>query len=173
MMHEEAIIQQYEPMLKSIVIDFSQRKAGKAAAFQDLMQEARIAFLCHIRTHREQDFSKVYYTIWHALYEAARREYPLSISYKAFSKQRRTPIALIPLDDEAMQLTCEDELQWLDSFIRSFTAEEQELILCKLDGMKNSEIASRAGVSNATVTRRLQRLRGIWDEKRLECGFLD
>lgn len=71
-------------MLGNIVYNFMRRRSEQTMSAEDLMQEARPAFLQHIRTHRPEDYKRCRLTILHALCDAVLKHYPVSIPRGVF-----------------------------------------------------------------------------------------
>ena len=162
--NEEQIIQQYEPMLQRIVKNFRRRCSHPTTSEADLLQEARIAFLEHIRTHEEQDYSRCYRTIIHALFETVRRDYPVYVPYGAFRKHDYNKITLI--DCDAVEVpSASNELEKIEvtsmflGFIDELTQEERQLIKLKMNGMTSREAGRRIGMSDVQVHRLLTQIR--------------
>lgn len=162
--HEELIMRQYESMLQRIVSSFRRRCSYPTTSEADLLQEARIAFLEHIRMHNEHEYTRCYRTILHALFDAVRRDYPVYVPYGVFRTHDFKKISTISYD--AVEVTSDNEsfenieaASTVSAFLGKLTKQEQQLIKHKIDGMTNREAGQRVGLSDVQVSRALRRIR--------------
>jgi len=135
------------------------------------MQEARIAFLQHIRTHSPEEYHRCSLTILHALSDAVQRQYPLSMPRAVYlAKEKRTPLFIVDFNkaDEAFALdgSCEavDLMNEIMEVAEKFPEEAMKLVKLKMEGYSNREAARRLGMTDAWVSRMLKRIRRLLGE---------
>ncbi len=102
-------------------------------------------------------------------------------------RQRRSPKREVPLDAESPgekpsdgeNLACAptpaeiaDFADTMQRFFGMLSGQQQALVLCKLEGLTQVEIADRLKCSERTVRRLLERVRALWD-KELESSLSD
>lgn len=87
--HEKEIMRSYDKYLGRIVHTFMRRCRVRTVSAEDLMQEARLAFLKHIRTHKPENYGRCYLTIWHALCDAVVRAHIVKMPHGVFFDQER------------------------------------------------------------------------------------
>lgn len=165
-MNEEQLLLAYEPKLNCIVKSFMKRATtGRTSREDDLMQEARLAFLQHVRTHEPDEYDRCYLTILHALCEAVRRDYPLSISRRDFFNQEKPSIHLCGMEKaedietlegliEAAELRCS-----LEAVLSNSTEQVKVLVYLKEIGYTNKQAGVLLGMSDCQVTRALKKIR--------------
>lgn len=165
-MNEEQLLLTYEPKLNCIVKSFMKRATtGRTSREDDLMQEARLAFLQHIRTHEPCEYGKCYLTILHALCEAVRRDYPLAISRHDFLNREKPSIHLCGMEKaenvetlegliEAAELRCS-----IEAVLSNGTEQVKELVRLKEIGYTNKQAGILLGMSDCQVTRTLEKLK--------------
>lgn len=165
-MNEEQLLLTYEPKLNCIVKSFMKRATtGRTSREDDLMQEARLAFLEHIRTHEPDEYGKCYLTILHALCEAVRRDYPLAISRRDFLNREKPSMCLYSLERaedietleglvEATELRCS-----LEAVLSNNGEQVKVLVYLKAIGYTNKQAGILLGMSDCQVTRALKKIR--------------
>lgn len=165
-MDETQVLQEYEPMLNKIVNSFMSRaSAGSTSRKEDLMQEARISFLKHIRTHQPSEYGKCYFTILHDLCEAVRRDYPFGISRHDFLSSNRQALFIYGLDDVWMLEDKEEPLSGCDllcelqAVLETHSQQDSEIIRLKTKGITSRQIAQRLCISETYVSRTLKKIR--------------
>lgn len=167
---EATIMNTYEPMLNKIVNKFMAKTSMRTVSKEDLMQEARIAFLKHIRTHRPEEYHRCSLTILHALCDAVQRQYPLSIPRTVFfCKEKRAPLFIVDFNKAEEALALDDGCEAVDLMneimeaVERFPQEAVELVKLKLNGYSNREAARHLGMTDARVSRMLKQIRRLLD----------
>lgn len=165
-MNETQIIMAYEPMIQRCVNHFMSRAGmGSTSRKEDLLQEARISFLTHIRSHAPDEYGKCHYTILHDLCEAARRDYPLSISRQTFLNKKKEPLFLLSLDDIAVLEDGEESLAAcelrcsIEAVLKNHPETDTLLIQMKAEGSSNRQAGKRLGMSDSQVSKKLKQIR--------------
>lgn len=165
-MNEEQLLLTYEPKLNCIVKSFMKRATtGRTSREDDPMQEARLAFLQHVRTHEPDEYGRCYLTILHAICEAARRDYPLSVSRYDFLNHAKPPVYLCGMEKaedvetlegliEAAELRCS-----LEAVLSNCTEKVKALVYLKGIGYTNKQAGILLGMSDCQVTRALKKIR--------------
>ena len=167
--HELEIMTHYEPMLWRIVHNFMSRCSMHTMQAEDLIQEARIAFLMHIRTHRPEDYGRCRLTIWHALCDAVRAQYPVSMPHGVFTnKEKRGTVRLVDVEYMAQALASDEEqyeavelAAQIMHEVETFPEEATKLVHLKMKGYTNREAAQRLGMTDYQVSRTLKRIRRL------------
>ena len=164
-MNESRILLAYEPLIRKCVNLFMARAGtGRTSRKDDLLQEARISFLNHIRTHTPEEYGKCRLTILHDLCESVRRDYPMGISRHAFLNKVQ-PLHIYSFDDitgledNQNAFTHSDLKCSLAAVLKNHSAEDVLLVRMKAKGYSNREAARRLGMSDTQVTRKLKRIR--------------
>lgn len=163
-MSEAEALQRYDAFLWKQVHAFVRLAKRKSPALlDDLIQEARLAFLQHIRTHNESEWAACTLTIKGALYEYARREYPLSVSHHGFGKALKKQIQFHPIDEylTALGEWYEDDHTDIDlrEALTQISEADKQIVALKLEGMSVKEIASRTGRPPQAISWRLKTIR--------------
>ena len=129
----------------------------------DFIQEARLAFLQHIRTHDRNMWAACTLTIKGALMECVRRNYPLSVSRNHFCQTMKAGLRFTSLDEITFEhgASREDDHSGIDlkTAIAQLTTEEQQIIGMLLEGWSVTEIADRMGKPHQTISYRLKAIR--------------
>ena len=165
------ILTSYDPMIRKTVYNFMRRCSVQTMSAEDLLQEARLAFLQHIRTHEPRDYGRCRLTILHALCDAVLRQYPLSMPRAVYlSKEKRAPLCIADFNkaEEAFALDdgCEavDLMNEIMEAVESLPQEAMELVKLKLNGYSNREAARQLGMTDVRVSRMLKRIRRLLGE---------
>lgn len=162
-MNEEQIVKRYEPMLNKLVWRFMVRCPAGRAIRKDLLQEARMAFLEHVRTHGEDEYMRCYRTIFNALYEAVRREYIVHVPHGVFKRETEKGKEVMPFSEIVQGLALEEGYEQVEIItdIMQTARDEQErrLVRLKLVGLNNRDAGRVLGMNDVQVTRNLQRMR--------------
>jgi len=168
---EMEILTGYEPMLKNIVYNFMRRCSEQTMSTEDLMQEARLAFLQHIRTHRPEDYRRCRLTILHALCDAVLKHYPVSIPRGVFFGEDRQGQRWAAASLEEAQYIARDggydasdfaaRIMWT---VEQFPKEAMKLVKLKMEGYSNREAAQELGLTDVQVSRTLSRIRRLLDD---------
>ena len=162
--NESTLLTKYAPLLNHTVATFMHKlnpsnRNGVLDA-DDLRQEVTIAFINISRTHGEEALARNRLTYLHVMWDAVRRAYPLAMSYQAFGKQNRKPMTVEGcFEDEALVQDIEDDTL-TRIMIDQLPEPQRTIVRMKLDGMSQREIALALGVSDATMSRMFQRLKG-------------
>ena len=160
-MTEAEALQCYDTFLWKQVHAFHRSASGTALLLDDLIQEARIAFLQHIRTHVESMWPACSLSIKGALYEYARREYPLTASRYGFTKTIKARIKFCPYERIMLNEWYEDDHTALDlrEAIVHLNASDKQIIMMKLEGMTIKEIADAISLSQQVVSYHLKSIK--------------
>ena len=162
-MSEAEALAKYDTLLWKHVHAFSFLTRYHAIAIDDLIQEARLAFLQYIRTHDESMWVACPLTIKGALLDYARRNYPLCVSRHAIGEELRKETVFISSDKILGENKLETEDDYSDIDLRSaidqLTKKEQELVLMRLEGMSIEQIAQRMDRSHQVISYRLKAIR--------------
>lgn len=159
-MTELEALEAYDTFLWKQVHSFTRSARYPNARHEDLIQEARIAFLQHIRTHSESEWAACTLTIKGALYDYVRREYPQKVSRHGFGKALRGGRRFCPFD-ECTRYIYEDDHSAIDltAALDQLSEENRELIALKLKGLTVGEIAVQMGKSHQVISHRLKAIR--------------
>lgn len=165
-MTEAEALQRYDAFLWKQVYAFCRLSKRQQQPLDDFIQEARLAFLQHIRTHPETEWNACTLTIKGALYEYARKEYPLTVSHNKFSKVLGEKIYFIGDAQYEMEVykagkrheddhTDIDLRQALDNLSES----DRQIICLKLEGMTAKEIGDRTGKTPQAISLRIRTIK--------------
>ena len=155
---ETQLLLQYDDVLMRIVNAYMTQRPIPHYHRHDLYQEARLAFLNHIRRMDNRDevtrfFIYVRYALSHFLEGMA----PVHITHSKFSKLIKEVVSLPlesaedePFDDEEDILTkiC------IDEFMSTLLPEEQAIFKLILDGYRNREIMQETHFRSDSVASR-------------------
>ena len=164
--HEQEIMNRFDPLLWKFVHSFINRCSKSTVPAEDLIQEARLAFLHHIRTHQPEEYHMCRLTILHALYDAVQRAFPVRMPRVVFiDKQRRGTFLFRDFDEEEERLidTANDygridlALQLIQE-ARKISPEAEDLLRLKANGYSNREAAQLLGKTDVKVCRTLKQL---------------
>ena len=162
-MSEAEALAKYDKILWYHVHALSHLTHNHAISLEDLIQEARLAFLLHIRTHDESMWGACALTIRGALFDYARRNYPLSVSRYGYRGELDRETLFISDDEPTIGdgLATEDDGSDIDlrSALDQLTEKERELVLMRLEGLKVTEISERTGRSHQVISYRLKAIR--------------
>lgn len=158
---------QYEPFLRSIVYELR----GRGGLYgiddiEDLMQEARLEFILHLRRIADaEDIKKCRCNIIGALCAYWRLMAQLRIPKNRYHEEIRK-VQCISKDDAAFDDSdaVDDDLfsaVEIRDFIDSLTPEEQVVVIMKLEGFKGREIIPVLQLGGEPqMSRMLKRVRG-------------
>ncbi len=165
---EQMLLMKFDPFIRACVHDFARK--GRPNAMdnrEDFLQEARLAFLIHIR--KIDDMSQLVMCrqrIKDAMYEFCRMMAPLYIPRKRYAKEKRKVFCIRQdiRDIESMLWCVSDEHVYgpteVDDFVNRLSADEQTILRMKEDGCKNLEIMPVIHARNEPhMSRMLARLR--------------
>lgn len=173
--NEQEIMVRNRKYLSWIVSDFMRRCRAEnrsgVLSREDLMQEAAICFLLEVRRYGEEIARSHRRTLFHALYEAVRQAYPVSISYHSFSGARLQPLQVEPWEAMEAHITAPDTAGRIidrlnvKTALEALEAPEKKIIACLMRGMNQREIARLFGWTDCQVCRRIKRIRRQLDRK--------
>ena len=132
-------------------------------SLDDFVQEARLAFLQHIRTHDESMWAACTLTMKGAMMECVRRSYPLSVSRNHFSQTLKAGLCFTSVDE----ITSEYGTKWEDDHsdidlraaLDTLDAKEQQIVNMRLEGCSVMDIANRMGMSHQAISYHLKKIR--------------
>jgi len=161
-MEEQEMIIRNREMLNQIVTVFMRkiptRSRNGVLDRQDLMQEVALCFLMEARKHGEETAARNKKTLFHALYDAVRRAYPVAIPSHAFRKGKRLPLTVLSI--EQVEVIIPDISPSLYSEMLEDAGEwERKIIHMRSKGMTQREIAQALERSEAWVSRSMKRIR--------------
>ena len=170
---EEQLIEQYDRLLWSIVHRFKRRKNDGYQNKEDLHSECMLVFLKHIRScDTMDDIRKIpirdminamclFVLGEQALSYPKRTSDFRQVMDSAASKvdytelDREESLRQEPLNDAL------DEIAFKD-FCATLSPLEREVVVKKLEGLKNREIARDLGVTDVVMTRTIQKMRKFY-----------
>lgn len=164
-MSEAEALAKWNDYLYKQALSFYRLHKQYTLSVDDFIQEARIAFLQHIRTHDESMWAACTLTIRGALMECVRRNHHLYVPRKSICDEIRKEVSFISMDNEKR---CEwlmgyrdDDYSDIDlrAAIAQLTTEEQQIIRMLLEGWSVTEIADRMGKPHQTISYRLKAIR--------------
>ena len=162
-MSEAEALAKWEAYLWKQANAFYRLSEQHTITLDDLIQEARLAFLQHIRTHDESMWPACTLTIKGALMECIRRDYPLTVSRNNFTQLLHKGIVFLTLETgvDTDGICYEDDHSGIDlrTAITKLTTAEQEIIGMRLEGLTVKAIAKEVGVTPQTITNRLKSIR--------------
>ena len=168
---ELEILTNYEPLLKKTVYNFIQRCNVRTLSAEDLMQEARMAFLQHIRTHKPEEYGRCRFTILHALCDAVLRQYPVSMPRAVFfDRGKREQWVMVNLDDEVQYearnggYDAADLAAQIMDVVGTLPEEAMKLVKLKLERYSNREAAQKLGMTDVQVSRMLKQIRRLLED---------
>lgn len=171
---EEQLIQQYDKLLWSVVHRFKRKMHNGYDNKEDLHSECVLVFINHIRScETEEEIKKVpILNMVNAMCRFVLGEQALSYPKRTsnFSQVMGNVASKVdygevdrdetqrfePIDDAL------DEIAFLD-FYHRLSPVDQQIVVMKLKGKKNREIAFKLGVSDVAMTRAIQKLRKFYD----------
>lgn len=165
---EVELLTKYRPYLARMVREYLSRVPLDAAVhYEDMMQEANLAFLLHIRKMRE--ITDVYLCRLH-VFAALRRyresQFIVNIPHYRFSEYRNSfsACALTPdRESEATSGEVADELL-ADEFLDTLSENEHAAVELRQDGYTNREIGRKIGLKDWQITRLFQRIARLFQE---------
>lgn len=163
-MSESEALERYELYLWKQVNIFYRKARGQSVTLDDLMQEARIVFLQHIRTHDESEWAACTLTIHGALYDYVRKYYPLSIPRGRFAASKRQKVMFdeLSIHTESQRYYHEDDHSAIDlkAAMKKLKEIDRQIISLKLQGWRVTEISKQMGLSHQMVSHRIKALHG-------------
>lgn len=172
---EEAdLVKRYEPYLSKMVgIYLSKAKFPTSGQRADLMQEARLALLLHIRRIDSED--QIFLCHIHVISAMCRHKERmglLRIPHKKYEAERQkyTRIGVELLNDIPTEEDDELFVIMLDAFLDTLTASDRVAFTMKLEGYSNREIMRAIGLRVDSQASRL--LKALADKYRcfVEAG---
>ena len=165
--HEQEIMNRFDPLLWKFVHSFINRCSKSTVPAEDLIQEARLAFLHHIRTRKPEEYHMCRLTILHALYDAVQRAFPVSMPRAVFiDKQRRGTFLFHDFDEKEERLIdTANDYESIDLALRlmqearKISPAAEELLRLKANVYSNREAAQMLGKTDVQVSRMLKQLR--------------
>ena len=171
---EEQLIQQYDRLLWSVVHRFKRRKHDGYQNKEDLHSECVLVFLKHIRScETMDDVQKVpIRDMINAMCRFVLGEQALSYPKRTSNFRQVMESAASKVDytevDKDESLRYEplndtlDEIAFKD-FYAALSPMEQKIVVMKLEGHKNREIARDLGVTDVMMTRAIQKMRKFYE----------
>lgn len=170
---EEQLINQYDKLLWSIVYRFKRRKGNEYRNDEDLHSECVIVFLRHIRScDNMEDVRKVpIRDMINAMCYFVLGEQAVAYPKRTADFRRVMENAVRKVDysavDSYKDTWCEPFGDLIDritfrEFLQSLSDKDREIVIMKLQGVRNGKIARKFGVSDATMTRMIKRLKEIY-----------
>lgn len=163
------IITRNESMLRGIVTAFmrkvSNASRGGMIDREDMLQEARYAFIIEVRRYGEAVAVTHRRSIWHALYEAARRALPVKVSYAAYRKDRRQAMLIEEWDgdneehQQAGRIDAAFGAMTVRMVLEAMNEREREIVRLRLEGLSQREIGLKIGLNDVQMCRAMKRIR--------------
>ena len=162
-MNEVEILQRYDRYLCKQAHAFYRLSRQHTLTVDDFIQEARLAFLQHIRTHDQPMWAACTLTVKGALMECVRRNYPLTVSRNNFSKTLKAGLSFTSLDRITNEhgTAQEDDYSGIDvtNFIDQLSEYDQGIIAKRLEGWSIVEIGKQMGTTRGKVAYHLDAIR--------------
>ena len=163
------IVTRNESMLRGIVAAFmrkvSNNSRGGMIDREDMMQEALYAFIVEVRQYGETVAVTHRRSIWHALYEAARRALPVKVSYGAYRKDRRQAMFIEEWDSDneehqqAGRIDAAFGAMTVRMALEVMNEQEREIVRLRLKGLSQREIGLRIGLNDVQMCRAMKQIR--------------
>lgn len=162
--NEEALLlERYEMFLQKRVRQYCKNVTlPMSGTWEDLMQEARIVFLEHIRSMKDMsEVMNCWHDMTHALCLYKEAQFVVKLPHHAY-KERHKQYTSIPLDDidkdYSSPFSTDDILSKveLDRFLDTLGCDERMIVERRLDGFNNREILPFTSIrSEPQFSRRL------------------
>ena len=165
--NEQEIMNRFDPLLWKFVYSFISRCSKSTVPPEELIQEARLAFLHHIRTHKPEEYHMCRLTILHALCDAVQRTFPVGMPRAVFAdKQRRGTFLFHNFDEgEELLIDTDNDYNRIDLALRlmqearKISPVAEDLLRLKANGYSNRAAAQLLGKTDVQVCRTLKQLR--------------
>ena len=153
---ETALLRQYSPMIRSLVNSFCRNIEVRMRHRDDLLQEANIAFLEHLRRMNNMgELQLCRSAIRRAMYNYMESVSPVHIPHNRFY-QELPNISVVPMNFSSEQelfmsatQPCETEAHCVVSdFLHLLEPKEQQLLNLRACGYTNREIVRMLGYSS-------------------------
>lgn len=149
---ENQIIEQFERKLVGCVLKFRPGKPGSYSDYDDLLQEARIAFLLHIRKAEDRStFHVCEVSVFCALHKYVEDMSLISIPHYRFPEEskavQRAADDIYNLDEGLFvdRSASPYEEVLMDQFLASLPDKHREVLRLKLEGFNQQEITQMLG----------------------------
>lgn len=163
---EEALLAKYERMLTKRVAEYCRHSSLPFSDYwNDLLQEARIAFLAHIRKiDDEKDLPKCGFDILHALCLARESMFVVHIPHGKFKSSSKNFLAIHTDDvrDQAHDHCTGGMLSgvMVEQFLGTLSADERTVVNMRLAGYHGREILPHTSfISDQQMSRCLNRIK--------------
>lgn len=163
---EAEYMEKYEPYIIRTVKSYSHCN-GWDSSFDDMLQEARLAFLLHLRKVPDEAYIfPCRLNLFDALYNHTANAYGVSIPKHKF-KQQRGNFSFASMDDGTVPEIgdnganaegMESEISFKD-LMKIFSPEEQRLAQMLAVGYRKCEVQRRMGLCNGAIYRRVNSMR--------------
>ena len=162
---EAELLQQYTPLLRKLVNHFCIRMDARDDIKEDLIQEASLAFITHIRRMDSLDQAGRCRTpVQRAMFNFLELMSPVHIPHYCYYTECRN-ISVVPIATDPGSLLVLAETADLEGavamrdFVSRLAPQEQQMLALRADGYSNREIVRRLGYSSEwQVARRLKRI---------------
>lgn len=180
--HGQELLTRNKAYLLYLVRDFMGKGRGYTSGVidaDDLLQEVTLCFLSEVKRYGEEEARRHKRTLFHSMYMAAIRAYPLSMPKRTSSyKQLRERMGLTfqpweqlseysIMEEYSLTDTVMTEREILSSIEKDGELNEQEryILELKYQGMNQTEIARILNTTSATITRKIQGIKRKLKEK--------
>ena len=159
---EMMLLRKYKPYLVSLARDYCNHVSLPFSdCLDDLIQEARIAFLRHIRRIESED--DIYLCKIHVLSAMSKYKesmHVVRIAHNAYAehKDKSTRVSVDERDRAVTSEETEVRLHF-EEFLGTLNQEERDLLTLKEQGYRNREICAQVKMSDSKVSRLLKALR--------------
>ena len=129
------------------------------------MQEATLCFLAEVERYGEETARTHGRTIWHSLWDAVRRAYPLHIAYNAFHAGKRQPLRVDQLEAMSNRIAKADPTERtaeridLRRVLEEMNEADRKIIRRRLEGDTQREIGRSIGLNDMQMCRMMKRIR--------------
>ena len=162
-MSEADILQRYDLYLCKQAHAFYRLSRQHTLTVEDFIQEARLAFLQHIRTHGESMWAACTLSIKGAMMECVRRNYPLSVSRNHFRQTLKAGLCFTSVDEITGEYGTgwEDDHSGIDLMMifDGLKAKDREIIAMRLEGLTVMEISKQMNKPHQMISYRLKAIR--------------
>lgn len=169
---EEQLIRQYLPKIWATVKHYKAATTSDRDNQDDLFQESAIVFLRHIRTCDTEEEIRMYIPVRDMI--NAMSLFNLKEQTVTYPKRtnvyrpRNTPLFVsaasvseVDMDDRYWDMTIDNVVENMTfrTFFDRTVGEERDVLMRKMDGMCNRDIARDMGITDVRVSRILSRLK--------------
>ena len=162
-MSEAEILQRYDLYLCKQAHTFYRLSRQHTLTVEDFIQEARLAFLQHIRTHDKSMWAACTFTVKGAMMECVRRDYPVAVSRNHFKQMLQSGICFTSVDEiiDGHGAGCEDDHSGIDllRFVDRLKEKDRAIIRMRLEGFSVVEIGKALNISPQAVYGHLKMIR--------------